>query len=84
MLYEVITRFLRVNESLCQFLGYSREELLQRTFFDVTCPEDRDVDRANLTNLFQGNISSFHSEKRYLRADGHIVWGEVTVNLVLV
>lgn len=75
-------RFLRVNPALCKLLGYGEEELLERTFFDVTHPDDRAADRKKLHNLAQGNINSFQSEKRYLRRDGSIAWAQVTVNLV--
>ncbi len=35
-------RLLRVNETTCAITGYTREELLGRSIFDVTHPEDRD------------------------------------------
>lgn len=74
--------FLRVNPALCNLLGYSEEELLQRSFLDVTHPDDRASDWSKLHELVAGRITSFQSEKRYLRRDGSIAWGQATVNLV--
>ena len=72
-------RFLRVNQKLCDFLGYSREELLKTTFMTITHPEDvaRDVDCA--TALRRGDLDSYQIEKRYLRKNGATVWGQLTV-----
>jgi PAS domain S-box-containing protein len=75
-------RFLRVNEAFCTFTGYSAEELLGRTLFEITHPDDRAEDVAKLEALREGWSTSFESEKRYLRPDGGIVWGLVSVNLV--
>ena len=36
-------RWLRVNQRLCDIVGYSREELLGLTFQDITDPDDLDV-----------------------------------------
>ena len=75
-------RFLRVNEAFCRFTGYSAEELLQRTFLEITHSDDRAADAASLQVLREGRGESFESEKRYLRPGGAIVWGLVGVNLV--
>jgi PAS domain S-box-containing protein len=80
---DMITgRFLRVNGALCRLLGYSQEELLQRTFFEVTHPEDRTTDQARFKALVEGEITGYQLEKRYLKPDGAIVWAHVTVNLI--
>src|SRR3989304_3499087 len=66
-------RWLRVNQKLCDILGYTREELLQLTSVDITPPEDRQVSIDNLERLRRGEISSFAREKRYVRKDGRII-----------
>jgi PAS domain S-box-containing protein len=74
--------WLRVNQRLCGILGYSREELLQKTFQEITHPDDLDADQAYTRQLLAGEIGSFSMEKRYIRKDGSIVWGNLTVSLV--
>jgi hypothetical protein len=75
-------RWLRVNRKLCDIVGYSREELLARTFRDITHPDDVDADFDNMGQVLAGEIDTFSREKRYLRKGGAIVWINVTVALV--
>ncbi len=74
--------FQRVNTALCRFLGYPAEELLRRTFPQITHPDDIVDSVANVRRLLGGEVASFEIEKRYLRADGEVVRGRVSVSLV--
>ena len=73
--------FLHVNETLCKIVGLTREDLLERTFADITHPDDRAVSFEHFHTLMQGELPSFSLEKRYIRKDGSIVWGQVSVSL---
>ena len=75
---DVSGRFLRVNEKLCDILGYTREELLALKFQDVTFPDDLNADLEQLAPLLRGELPSFSRDKRYLRKDGFIVWVAVS------
>lgn len=75
-------KFLRVNPFLCQMLGYDAEELLGLGFQDVTYPKDLTEDLDFAVKLLEGDLTSYRMEKRYLRKDGQIVWGHLTVSLV--
>lgn len=75
-------RFLNVNRSLCEIVGYSEKELLTKTFQDITYSADLEVDLANVRRLLQGAINSYQLEKRYIHKDGHLVTSLLTVSLV--
>ncbi|HYW82943.1 MAG TPA: PAS domain S-box protein, partial [Spirochaetia bacterium] len=74
-------RFLLVNEKLCAIVGYTREELLARAFRDVTHPEDLAANLEQFGALMRGEVPSFSLEKRYLRKDGSVVWGNVSLSI---
>ena len=73
--------WLRVNHRLCDFLGYTSDELLKLTFQDITYPDDLRLDMQALTDLLAGLTHDYSMEKRYLRKDGGIVWAKLTVSL---
>ncbi|MCK9353960.1 MAG: PAS domain S-box protein [Gallionella sp.] len=75
-------RWLRVNQRLCDMLGYSREELLGKTFQSLTHPDDLELDLAYVQRILSGEIENYSIEKRYLRKDREIVWVNLTVALV--
>jgi len=70
--------WLLVNNRLCEIVGYGRDELMRKTFQDVTHPEDLDADLALFAQLMQGEIASYTLEKRYVHRDGRIVWVSLT------
>ncbi len=75
-------RWLRVNQKLCDILGYSYEELTRQTFQDITYPPDLPEDLALLAKLQAGEINTYALEKRYIRRDGSLIWANLTVSLV--
>jgi len=79
---DPIGHWLRVNQKLCDLVGYSSEELLSLTFQDITDPRDLDADLLSMQRLLSGLTDSYSIEKRYIRKDGNTVWIDLTVNLV--
>ena len=75
-------RRLRVNLAFCRMLGYTEEELLQRTLRDITYPEDVEADLTERAALLAGRKEAYQREKRYLHKDGRVLWGHVTCSLV--
>src|SRR5882724_6121316 len=67
---DVTGRFLRVNEKLCEIVGYTREELLAKTFQDITYAEDLEADLELFMRLVRGDVPSTSRDKRYVRKDG--------------
>ncbi len=72
-------QFLQVNQKYCEFIGRTQEELLKIDFQTVTHPDDLQTDLNNMELLREGKIPSFNMEKRYIRPDGSIIWGLLTV-----
>ncbi|PSN13118.1 hypothetical protein C7293_17225 [filamentous cyanobacterium CCT1] len=75
-------RWLRVNQKLSQIVGYTRDELLQQTFQDITYPEDLDIDLAYFHQMLANEIQTYSMEKRYIRKDHSLIWINLTVSLV--
>jgi PAS domain S-box-containing protein len=75
-------RILRANAAMCKFVGYSEAELLARTVFDITHPDDLDRTRELGDRQAAGELVAFDVEKRYIRKDGNVVWARTTVNVI--
>jgi len=67
-------RFLQANDALCRIVGYTPAELQQKTFQDITHPDDLETDLALMRELLAGTRASYQMEKRYLHKDGHVIW----------
>ena len=63
-------------------LGYSPYELEGLTFRDITHPEDLPRDIEQIAKLTRGEIPHYATEKRYLRKDGTVMWGHLSVGVV--
>ena len=67
-------RWLEVNGALCRMLGYSEEELMDKTFVDVTHPDDLDLDLEYVRKLLNGDLEHYQMEKRYFHKTGDIIF----------
>jgi PAS domain S-box-containing protein len=74
-------RYTEANQAFCKMLGYSREQLCTKSIPDVTHPDDRAADTATFQSQLRGE-TPHKLEKRYLHADGHIVWASIYPSLV--
>ncbi len=75
-------KLLLVNQKLCDIVGYSRQELIEKKFQEITFPEDLGNELELLRELLAGEIENYNVEKRYIRKDGELVWANLTVSLL--
>jgi len=75
-------RWLEVNQRLCDIVGYAREELMTKTFGDITHQDDLEQDLGVMRRMLAGEIDTCIREKRYYRKDGSVVWVNLTTSLV--
>jgi PAS domain S-box-containing protein len=73
---------MQVNDALCRILGYTKEELLRKTFQELTHPDDLEVDLDQVRRMLSGEILTYQMEKRYFHMEGQVVWALLSVSLV--
>ncbi len=75
-------RWLQVNRSLCDIIGYSEEELLTSDIQTVTHPQDLGDLLVQQSRLLNGTLPGYQTEKRYIHKLGHEVWSQLSVSRV--
>ena len=75
-------RFIKANNALCNIVGYSDQELLAKTFQDITHPDDLEADLAFLHQLVVREIRTYQIKKRYFHKSGQVVWVQLNVSLI--
>ncbi len=68
------------NPGFCKLVGYTEDEARRLTVCDVTHPEGYEEEAELTRRLFSGEIPGFTIEKRYVRKDGQLVWGQMTTS----
>lgn len=75
-------RFIRINNSFCAMLGYSRNELLSKTWLDLVHPDDLNALLDYEQDLFSGKIPFFRFVHRLIHRSGKAIWVDLTVVLL--
>ena len=75
-------RWIKVNRSLCEMLGYNQEELLAANFQSITHADDLGTLMANVGKMLHGALSTHQMEQRYLHKQGHVVWVLLSITVV--
>ena len=75
-------RFLRVNRTLCDLIGYDENQLVALSFQEITHPDDLDADLEQVRRVVSGEIRTYQLEKRYLHASGRHIPAMLSVSLV--
>ena len=72
-------RLEQVNSVACDMLGRSEAELVGLTWEDFTHPDDIGTGRQSMQDLYDGKVRSIRELKRYLRSNGEVMWGDLSV-----
>ncbi|WP_103670018.1 PAS domain-containing sensor histidine kinase [Pseudanabaena sp. BC1403] len=72
-------RWLKFNDRLCEILGYSREELPQITWTEITHPDDLDQDIAEFERVMRAETEGYVMDKRFIRKDGSVIYASIDV-----
>jgi diguanylate cyclase (GGDEF)-like protein/PAS domain S-box-containing protein len=75
-------RFVEANRAIGEILGRAPESLVGMSMWSVTHPEDRAGTQGVIDDLVSGAVDRFCFEKRYLHAEGHVVWAAVNGSIV--
>jgi PAS domain S-box-containing protein len=75
-------RWIRVNQTYCDLVGYTHDEVLRMHFRDFTHPDDLGIDMELLERTLSGEITHYSFEKRYIHKQGHTVWVHLTLSLI--
>jgi PAS domain S-box-containing protein len=76
------TRIRAANPFMCRWLGYSEEEIQRLSVSDITFPGDLQREQDLIQEMKQGKRDAVRLEKRYVRKNGEIVWGDLVTNVV--
>lgn len=67
-------KWMKVNQTLCDIVGYSQEELLARSFHDCVHPDDLKNSHEHFQQLLAGDVRTYQRELRHRHKSGAIVW----------
>lgn len=74
--------WLEVNTRICEMFGYTRQELMQTTWAQLTHPDDIQKNDTVFERLLSGEIDNYSLQKRYIHKSGQIVHAEIDVGCV--
>jgi PAS domain S-box-containing protein len=75
-------KHLKVNKKFEQITGYTEQELLHKTTYDIMYPEDVEQGRYFVNEVLHGKMNAYSVEKRYVHKNKNIIWANVTCSVV--
>ncbi|MGN7611181.1 PAS domain S-box protein [Magnetococcales bacterium HHB-1] len=72
--------WLEVNDQLCHIFGYTKNELLTKTWTEITHPDDLQADVAQFNRVMQGETDGYNMDKRFIRKDGEIIHATISAS----
>lgn len=75
-------RWVKFNDRLCEILGYSREELPNITWTEITHPDDLELDVIEFERVMRGESEGYVMDKRFIRKDGRVIDASIDVKCI--
>ena len=73
-------QWLEINDTVSNLLGYSKEELSQKTWAELTHHDDIEIDFSYFDQVMKGEIDGYKLDKRFIRKNGEIIYTELAVH----
>ena len=77
-------KFIEINDKFCKIVGYTESEMKEKSFQEITHPDDLPKDLELLEKVNKRIIKQYSLEKRYFDNEGNIVWVNLTVTPLLI
>jgi PAS domain S-box-containing protein len=74
--------WLEANDKLCDIFGYSRQELRQMTWAELTHPDDLPADVEQFQRVLAGEIEGYSLDKRFIRKEGQTIHASISTRCV--
>ncbi|HSI86034.1 MAG: PAS domain S-box protein [Candidatus Methylacidiphilales bacterium] len=81
-LVEPCGRFIKINRAFTRLTGYTLEDLGEKTFREITHPDDAKENEEYVIRVLANEIQAFQMEKRYIHKNGHFIWTLLSVSLI--
>lgn len=81
-LFDMHGRHIEMNQRWAEMFGHSLSDMYQKTYLDYTHPDDRAMSATLLRSLISGERSGYRVQKRYVRQDGSVFWGDLSVTAI--
>ena len=75
-------KVIRFNDMFAQMLGYTNEEMIGKSFFSITHPDEIKLEKDTITTAVQGQLPFVFIEKRYIHKNGQTIWANVNMSLL--
>ena len=75
-------KWLEFNDTLCNMLGYSRDEIGSKTWVELTHPDDLEADMTEFNRVLAGETDGYVIEKRFIHKNSSILYSEISVNAI--
>ncbi len=73
---------IEANQTWIDLLDCTPSDMASITLFDITCAEDQAQQRELWQALLRGDMEQYHREMRFMRLDGSLFWGNISVKLL--